>query len=83
MRISNIDAPEIEGRCQFESNLAQQSKNRLAALLEGQRVQIRREGYDRYNRTLATFSVNGRDIGDQLVKAGLARTWTGRREPWC
>ena len=22
-------------------------------------------------------------LGDQLVSEGLARTWTGRREPWC
>ncbi|MGI2036373.1 thermonuclease family protein [Rhizobium panacihumi] len=83
VRISNIDAPEIEGQCRYEINLAQDSKHRLAALLDGQRVEIRREGEDRYNRTLATLRVNGRDVGDQLVSEGLARTWGGRREPWC
>ena len=25
----------------------------------------------------------GEKVGDQLVSEGLARTWTGRREPWC
>lgn len=83
VRIINIDAPEIEGRCRYESNLAQQSKRRLAELLDGQRVQIRRQQQDRYDRTLAGVSVRGHDIGDQLVNEGLARTWSGRREPWC
>ena len=83
VRIFNIDAPEIEGQCAYESDLAQRSKNRLAALLAGQRVEIRRQGTDRYGRTLAALSVNGVDAGDILVREGLARTWTGRREPWC
>jgi endonuclease YncB( thermonuclease family) len=26
---------------------------------------------------------DGRSLGDQLVSEGLARTWSGRREPWC
>jgi len=83
VRIFNIDAPEIAGQCAFETNLAQRSKNRLAALLAGQRVEINRQGTDRYGRTLAALSVNGVDAGDSLVREGLARTWTGRREPWC
>ena len=83
VRIFNIDAPEIEGECAYETNLAQRSKNRLATLLAGQRVEIRRQGTDRYGRTLAALSVNGVDAGDILVREGLARTWTGRGEPWC
>lgn len=83
VRILNIDAPEIEGRCTYETNLAQKSKRRLADLLDGQSVLILRRKADRYGRTLALISVNGRDIGDQLVREGLARTWSGRRDPWC
>ena len=83
IRLANIDAPEIEGRCRFETNLAQQSKNRLAELMAGQRVEIHRQGTDRYGRTLAVVWVNGADAGDMLVSEGLARTWSGYREPWC
>ncbi|WLS11686.1 thermonuclease family protein (plasmid) [Shinella sumterensis] len=64
-------------------DLAFRSKRRLADILDGQRVQIHRQGTDRYGRTLAALSVNGRDVGDQLVSEGLARTWSGRREPRC
>jgi micrococcal nuclease len=83
VRIFNIDAPEIDGQCPYESDLALQSKVRLAELLEGQRVEILRQGTDRYGRTLAAVHVEGQDVGDTLVSEGLARTWAGRRKPWC
>ncbi|SSC71018.1 unnamed protein product [Ciceribacter sp. T2.26MG-112.2] len=34
-------------------------------------------------RTLAELSVGNRDLGDILVAEGLARRWTGKRQPWC
>ncbi len=35
-------------------------------------------------RVLGKISVNGRDLGDALVAAGLARPYSGgRREAWC
>jgi endonuclease YncB( thermonuclease family) len=83
VRIFNIDAPEIEGQCAYESDLALQAKSRLAELLQGRRVEILRQGTDRYDRTLAAIRVEGQDVGDILVSEGLARTWTGRRAPWC
>lgn len=83
IRIFNIDAPEIDGQCAYESDLAQRSKNRLADLMEGRQVTINRQGTDRYGRTLAAVMVNGVDAGNVLVTEGLARIWSGRREPWC
>ena len=47
VRIFNIDAPEIDGKCGFETDLAQKSKKRLAALLEGGKVQILRQDTDK------------------------------------
>jgi len=38
---------------------------------------------DRYGRALRIVTRNGRSLGDQLVREGLARTWSGQREPWC
>lgn len=83
VRIFNIDAPEIEGSCPQESALAQRAKLRLAELLDGGSVEIVRQGADRYGRTLAAIRVDGADIGDQLVREGLARTWAGHRKAWC
>ncbi len=83
IRISNIDAPEIEARCSFEAGLAQKAKLRLAELLQLGEVRVNTEKIDRYGRILATVENASGDIGDRLVAEGVARTWTGRREAWC
>lgn len=82
VRIADIDAPEIEGKCDYERDLAQRAKRRLLDLLNGG-FEIKRTGTDRYGRTLAIITNRRGSIGDQLVREGLARTWSGRREPWC
>ena len=38
---------------------------------------------DGYGRELRVVVRNGHSLGDQLVSEGLARTWSGRREPSC
>lgn len=82
IRLMDIDAPEMQGRCEYETRLAVQSRDRLAQLLANG-FRIHRDGTDRYGRTLAGVTVNGRSAGDMLVAEGLARTWSGRRKPRC
>lgn len=82
VRIADIDAPEINGKCPYERNLALQARNRLAQLLSPE-MGLHRQGTDRYGRTLAVVTIRGRSVGAQLVADGLAREWAGRREPWC
>lgn len=39
---------------------------------------------DRYGRRLASLRLDGRDVADRIVAAGLARRYDGgRREGWC
>ena len=83
IRIADIDTPELDGRCASESQLAIRARNRLVQLLNAEPYRIQRTGQDRYGRTLAIVSNSRGSIGDQLVAEGLARTWSGRREPWC
>jgi endonuclease YncB( thermonuclease family) len=59
--------------CDFA--LGEQSRDALATFLAAGPVRIRRNGTDRYGRTLATLSVNGRDAGRYLITLGLARRW--------
>jgi endonuclease YncB( thermonuclease family) len=86
IRIADIDTPEVNGRCAEESALAARATNRLAVLLAAGPFELETIGgrdEDRYGRKLRIVTRNGRSIGDQLVAEGLARTWSGRREPWC
>jgi len=85
IRIANIDAPELpdspkcQGRrrsyawCDFE--LGYRSRDALRAFLASGPVAISRQGVDRYGRTLAVVTVNGRDAGDYLVRLRFARPW--------
>jgi micrococcal nuclease len=83
IRLVDIDAPELAGRCPEERALALRSRDRLLELLNSGEVTIERRGQDRYGRTLSRVRVNGIDIGQQLVAEGLARAYEGRRRSWC
>ncbi|MFN3425917.1 MAG: thermonuclease family protein [Novosphingobium meiothermophilum] len=85
VRIANIDAPELPGSPKCDSrrgkpgwcdyDKARESRDALIAFLGKGRVMIKRQGKDRYGRTLARVTVNGRDAGAWLVSIGLARPW--------
>ena len=86
VRVADIDAPETHPpRCQREAELGERATLRLAELMNAGPFELRtvdRE-VDRYGRRLRVLTRDGRSLGDQLVAEGLARTWDGRRRPWC
>lgn len=86
-RLIRIDAPESGqgARCPAEAALAQRATHAARqAILGARQVQARLSGrIDRYGRTLASISLDGRDLAQLLLDQGLARPWTGRREAWC
>lgn len=86
-RLTQIDAPESGqgARCPAEAALAQRATQAARQAISGARqVQARLSGRtDRYGRTLASISLDGRDLAQMLLDQGLARRWTGRREAWC
>ena len=87
IRIADIDTPEIsEPKCSAEKALGVRATQRLIVLLNAGPFVLSQVGTrdrDRNGRLLRVVTRGGRSIGDQLVREGLARTWTGRREPWC
>ena len=67
-----IDAPETSyrpGRWNDKA-LARQAQQRLKQLVEGGVLDC--DGSDRYQRRLCRVTVNGKDVGDQLVAERLA-----------
>lgn len=86
IRVADIDAPETHPpRCASEADLGDRATRRLAALMSAGPFELRAvdRDEDRYGRKLRVITRNGRSLGDQLVIEGLARTWEGRRRPWC
>ena len=83
IRIADIDAPELRGQCPYETRLARAARDSLVLALNAEPFEVHRTGSDRYGRTLAVLVNSRESIGDMMVTASLARTWSGRREPWC
>lgn len=85
IRIAAIDAPELPDSpkcesardprawCDYAKGYA--SRDSLRAFLAQGPVKVQRLGTDRYGRTLARLTVNGRDAGEYLIRKRLARRW--------
>ncbi|MFC3440164.1 thermonuclease family protein [Sphingobium rhizovicinum] len=85
-RIADIDTPETHGpECAAEGALGKRATDRLQALMNAGPFSLENadRDTDRYDRKLRVVTREGQSIGDQLVAEGLARTWDGRRHPWC
>jgi len=86
VRVADIDTPEMNGDCAEERALARRAMRRMADLIDDGPFALRplwNRDADQYGRSLRIVTRDGRSLGDQLVAEGLARTWSGRREPWC
>ena len=51
--------------------------------IEAGPFEVRREGVDKYGRTLALIVRDGLSVGCELVREGLARPWIGPAGPRC
>lgn len=78
IRLADIDAPEMRGRCEAERARAIAARDRLVQLINADTVAIHRTGTDRYGRTLARLGT----VGEQLIAEDLAVRWPRRRN-WC
>jgi endonuclease YncB( thermonuclease family) len=86
VRLRDIDAPELKGRCAQEVALAQAARDALVAMLAEGSVSIGRVSLDKYGgRVLADASTAGTgDVASALLERGHARPYAGRqRESWC
>lgn len=86
IRIVGLDTPEYgrNARCREEALAAERAKRELQRLLASGTVALHRQGTDRYDRTLARVTVDGRDVAPALIEKGLARPYYGgRRAGWC
>jgi len=85
IRVAGIDAPETHpARCPNEAALGQAAAQKLAELLRGRPLWISGLKTDRWGRAVAVVRVNGEDVADAMISAGLARNYDGKqRQGWC
>lgn len=86
IRIASIDTPERNWRadCDAEAKLAELATRRLERLItEAGRIELVRDGVDRYGRTLGEIVLDARPVSEVLISEGYAVPWEGRRHDWC
>jgi endonuclease YncB( thermonuclease family) len=79
IRLSGIDAPESSQLCRADDSLqyrcGAKSAKELDAFIAKRTINCSPVNLDQYGRTVARCSVDGPDLGDWLVRNGLALDW--------
>lgn len=81
IRIDGIDTPEMRDNRPKIKALAQEAKQyAVKRLREGKVVELRDMKRDKYFRILATVIIDGTDLGEELIQAGLAKPYDGGKK---
>lgn len=86
VRILGLDAPETSSpHCASEAAAGAAATRALRAMLaRGDRLDVARQGTDRYGRRLAVLRLDGATVADRMIGAGHARAYGGGpRQGWC
>jgi endonuclease YncB( thermonuclease family) len=85
IRLLAVDAPETyRPHCRAEKYLGALASAQVERWLASATViEIERDGVDRYGRTLARVKLDGMDISEALIDAGLATKWPKPKGGWC
>jgi endonuclease YncB( thermonuclease family) len=79
IRLWGIDTPESTQLCRADDSrlyrCGAKAANELDAFIAGRPVSCAPLSQDQYGRTVASCSVNGIDLGEWLVRSGLALDW--------
>lgn len=86
-RLVGFDTPETyRSKCDSEKQRGDRATARLRALIASA-TEITldvQQNRDKYGRGLGMLAINGEDVGDILVREGLARRYNGgQRQSWC
>ena len=85
IRLNGVDAPEIQGKCQQEKDLALEARdfvrNKLANAKEIKLTKLQR---GKYFRVVANVYVDGFSLEQELLENKLAYKYSGgKKSSWC
>ena len=86
VRVNGIDTPEIKGECEKEKYDAQQAKEMVADILkDAEQIVLKNMERGKYFRIAADVIVDGENLADQLIDAGVAVKYDGGKKThkWC
>ena len=85
IRLNGVDTPEIQGKCQYEKDLALKARdfvrNKLANAKEIKLTNLQR---GKYFRVVADVMIDGVSLEQELLENKLAYKYTGgKKSSWC
>ena len=85
IRLNGLDTPEIQGKCQYEKDLALKARdfvrNKLANAKEIKLTKLQR---GKYFRVVADVMVDGVSLEQELLENELAYKYSGgKKTSWC
>jgi micrococcal nuclease len=86
VRVNGIDTPEIKGKCKKEKYKAQQARDMVADILkDAEKITLKNMNRGKYFRIAADVIVDGENLGDMLIDAGMAIKYNGGKKTykWC
>jgi len=86
VRVNGIDTPEIKGKCEKEKYDAQQAKEMVADILkDAEQIALKNMERGKYFRIAADVIVDGENLADMLIEAGMAIRYDGGKKThkWC
>lgn len=75
-RIWGIDAPETHQLCRDDWPGGIEARRLLETMVVGKRIECEFRGKDRYGRSIGLCRADGRDLGAEMVAAGMAWAFT-------
>ena len=85
IRLNGVDTPEIQGKCQYEKDLALKARdfvrNKLANAKE---IKLNNLQRGKYFRVVADVMIDGVSLEQELLDNALAYKYTGgKKSSWC
>jgi len=86
VRLAGIDAPELQGKCDQEKQLAVKARDLVQTTLEqAHSITLKNAERGKYFRIVARIEADGQDVSEFLIQEGLAVVYDGgtKEKVWC
>ena len=85
IRLNGVDTPEIQGKCQYEKDLALKARNFVRSKLANAKViKLTNLQRGKYFRVVADVMIDGDSLERELLENELAYKYTGgKKSSWC
>ena len=85
IRLNGVDTPEIQGKCQYEKDLALKARDFVRKkLANAKEIKLTKLQRGKYFRVVADVMIDGVSLEQELLDNELAYKYTGgKKSSWC